>query len=101
MRHLRILKQGVWYEIRTCINNREPLFRRYKALAVFAAVFRETEMRFAFRIQGLRLEDDRLEFYIRPEDGEELRATVQPGGRKDRTYLGGPVLVADSGRGAA
>ncbi|MDR0722861.1 MAG: hypothetical protein LBF75_08770, partial [Treponema sp.] len=25
MRPLRILKQGVWYEIRTCINNQEPL----------------------------------------------------------------------------
>jgi hypothetical protein len=31
MRQLRILKQGAWYEIRTRINNREPLFRRCKA----------------------------------------------------------------------
>ncbi|MDR0690398.1 MAG: hypothetical protein LBG08_09090 [Spirochaetaceae bacterium] len=27
MRSLRILKQGGWYEIRTRVNNREPLFR--------------------------------------------------------------------------
>jgi REP element-mobilizing transposase RayT len=72
MRQLRILKQGAWYEIRTLINNREPLFRRYKALAVFAEVFRETELRFVFKIRGLRLEDDRLEFYIMPEDGLDL-----------------------------
>jgi REP element-mobilizing transposase RayT len=72
-----MLKQGAWYEIRTLVNNREPLFRRYKALAVFAAVFRETELRFAFRIRGLRLEDDRLEFYIRPEDGLELPAIMK------------------------
>jgi REP element-mobilizing transposase RayT len=72
-----MLKQGVWYEIRTLVNNREPLFRGYKALAVFAAVFRETELRFIFRIRGLRLEDDRLEFYIRPEDGEELPAIMK------------------------
>jgi hypothetical protein len=30
----------VWYEVRTRINNREPLFRRAKALAIFAGVFR-------------------------------------------------------------
>jgi REP element-mobilizing transposase RayT len=77
MRQLRILKQGAWYEIRTLINNREPLFRRYKALVIFAEVFRQTELRFAFGIRGLRLEDDRLEFYIRPEDGEELPAIMK------------------------
>jgi hypothetical protein len=53
------------------------LFRRYKALAVFAAVFRETGFRFIFRIRGLRLEDDRLEFYISPEDGLELPAIMK------------------------
>jgi REP element-mobilizing transposase RayT len=77
MRQLRILKQGVWYEIRTLVNNREPLFRRYRALAVFAEVFRQTELRFIFRIRGLRLEDDRLEFYIRPEDGLDLPAIMK------------------------
>ncbi|MDR2070060.1 MAG: transposase [Treponema sp.] len=72
MRPLRILKQGVWYEIHTRINNREPLFRRHKALAVFAGVFYELKKRFAFEIRGLHLEDDWLRFYIKPEDGEEL-----------------------------
>jgi hypothetical protein len=66
MRQLRVLGQGVWYEVRTCINNREPLFRRAKALAIFAAVFRETGLRFTLEIRALRLEDDRLAFYIRP-----------------------------------
>ncbi|MDR0628394.1 MAG: hypothetical protein LBG24_01870 [Treponema sp.] len=36
MRPLRVLKQGVWYAIHTRINNREPLFRHYTALALFA-----------------------------------------------------------------
>jgi hypothetical protein len=62
----RILAQGVWYEIRTRVNNRELLFRGYKAPAIFARVFRETELGFVFEIRGLRLEDDRLTFYIRP-----------------------------------
>ncbi|MDR2070538.1 MAG: transposase [Treponema sp.] len=72
MRPLRILKQGVWYEIHTRINNREPLFRRHKALAIFARVFYELKKWFAFEIRGLNLEDDWLRFYIKPEDGEEL-----------------------------
>ncbi|MDR2257724.1 MAG: transposase [Treponema sp.] len=72
MRHLRILKQAVWYEIRTRINNREPLFRNGKALALFTSVFRETERRFVLSVRGLRLTDDRLTFYVKPEDGLEL-----------------------------
>jgi REP element-mobilizing transposase RayT len=72
MRQLRILREGVWYEIRTRINNREPLFRRVKVLALFTSVFHETELRFVFEVRGLRLEDDWLTFYIRPEDGLEL-----------------------------
>jgi REP element-mobilizing transposase RayT len=72
MRKLRLLGRGVWYEIRTRINNREPLFRRANALAVFARVFRETGLRFAFTVRDLRLEDDCLKFYIKPEDGLEL-----------------------------
>jgi hypothetical protein len=62
----------VWYEVRTGINNREPLFRRHKAFALFAAVFRETGLRFVFEVRGLRLDGDLLSFYIKPEDGFEL-----------------------------
>jgi REP element-mobilizing transposase RayT len=67
----------VWYEIRTRINNREPLFRRYTALAIFAQVFRETTLRFVFEIRGLRLADDWLTFYIKPADGLELPAIMK------------------------
>jgi REP element-mobilizing transposase RayT len=77
MRKLRILRQGVWYEIRTRVNNREHLFRGYKAPAIFARVFHETELRFVFEIRRLRLEDDWLTFYIRPEDGLELPAIMK------------------------
>jgi REP element-mobilizing transposase RayT len=72
MRQRLLLGQDVWYEVRTRINNREPLFRRHRALAIFAKVFRQTMLRFVFRIRDLRLEDDWLTFYIRPEDGFEL-----------------------------
>jgi hypothetical protein len=72
MRHLRILKPNVWYEIHTDINNREPLFRLRQALALFRRVLNETGERFVFEMTGLRLSGDRLTFYIRPADGLSL-----------------------------
>jgi REP element-mobilizing transposase RayT len=77
MRKLRILQQGVWYEIRTQINNREPLFRQPEVREIFNRVFHETELRFVFEVRCLRLEDDELRFYIRPEDGLELPAIMK------------------------
>ncbi|MDR0601898.1 MAG: transposase [Treponema sp.] len=77
MRSLRKLKQGVWYEIRTRVNDREPLFRRDRARALFTGVFRETGLRFVFEIRVLRLEDDWLMFYMKPEDGLELPAIMK------------------------
>jgi REP element-mobilizing transposase RayT len=77
MRKLRLLQRGVWYKIRTRVNNREPLFRGDKAPAIFARVFRETELRFVFEIRGLRLEDDWLTFYIKPENGLQLPAIMK------------------------
>jgi REP element-mobilizing transposase RayT len=62
----------VWYEIRTVINNREPLFRHRDVLALFGEVFGETEKLFAFEVRGLRLEHDLLSFYIKPADGFQL-----------------------------
>jgi hypothetical protein len=67
-----MLKQDVWYEIRTAVNNREPLFRLRQALALFSRVLDEAGRRFVFEIQGLHLADDLLAFYIKPEDGLSL-----------------------------
>jgi hypothetical protein len=75
MRKLRVLKQGVWYEIRTQINNREPLFRECNVREIFHRVFGEAQLRFAFDVRCLCLEDDWLTFFIKPEDGLELPAS--------------------------
>jgi REP element-mobilizing transposase RayT len=72
MRKLRLLRQGVWYKIRTRVNNRELLFRRFDALVLFVGVFRQAKKRYKFEFRQLRLEDDRLTFYIKPEDGFQL-----------------------------
>ncbi|MDR1108451.1 MAG: hypothetical protein LBL19_05395, partial [Spirochaetaceae bacterium] len=76
MRHLRILKPDVWYEIHTVINNREPLFRLRQALALFRRVLDDTRKRFVFEMTGFRLEADRLTFYIKPADGLALPAIL-------------------------
>jgi REP element-mobilizing transposase RayT len=73
----RKIAQDVWYEIRSQINNREQLFRRSVALALFDRVFREARLRFVFTVRDLRLEDDWLSFYIKPEDGLELPAIMK------------------------
>jgi REP element-mobilizing transposase RayT len=77
MRQLRVLGRHVWYEVRSRINNREPLFRYRSALAIFARVFHETGLRFRFAVCRLRLEDDWLRFYIKPVDGLALPEIMQ------------------------
>jgi hypothetical protein len=77
MRKLRELQQGVWYEVRTRVNNHEPLFRRWKALAVFDWVFRETQKKYVFEVRHLRLAGDLLSFYIKPADGFQLPAIMK------------------------
>ncbi|MHB9293023.1 hypothetical protein Holit_02140 [Hollandina sp. SP2] len=67
----------MWYEIRTRINNREPLFHRYNARTLFIRVFQETERRFSFRVRRLRLEGDGVSFYINPKKAAELPAIMK------------------------
>jgi hypothetical protein len=66
-----------WYEVRTAINNREPLFQRRQAIAIFCRVFGEAHGRFDFDLRGFRLEEEWLSFYIRPTDGLQLPAIMQ------------------------
>ncbi|MDR0376562.1 MAG: transposase [Spirochaetaceae bacterium] len=77
MRKQRFLAQGAWYEVRTAINNREPLFRRRQAVAMFCRVFGEARKRFAFELRGFRLEEEWLSFYIKPADGLQLPTIMQ------------------------
>jgi hypothetical protein len=77
MRKQRFLAQDAWYEVRTAINNREPLFRRRQAAAIFYRMLGEARGRFAFDARGLRLEEEWLSFYIKPEDGLQLPAIMQ------------------------
>jgi hypothetical protein len=69
MRKKRCLTQDAWYEVRTAINNREPLFRRRQTIAIFYRVFDEAQKRFAFELRGFRLEEEWLSFYVKPANG--------------------------------
>jgi hypothetical protein len=77
MRKKRILTQDAWYEVRTAVNNREPLFRRRQTVAIFCQVFGEARERFDFELRGFRLEEEWLSFYIKPADGLQLPAIMQ------------------------
>jgi hypothetical protein len=59
------------------VNNRESLFRRQWAVAIFYRTLGEARGRFIFECCGLRLEEERLSFYIRPTDGLQLPAIMQ------------------------
>jgi hypothetical protein len=71
MRPKRILTRDAWYEVRTAVNNREPLLRRRQAIAIFCRVFGEANF------GGFALVEERLSFYIRPADGLQLPAIMQ------------------------
>ncbi|MDR0710693.1 MAG: hypothetical protein LBF77_11580, partial [Spirochaetaceae bacterium] len=76
MRKKRSLARNAWYEVRTAVNNREPLFRdQWRAGALLLQVLRETKKMFPFEMRGFSLEGARLSFYIKAEDGIRLPET--------------------------
>jgi REP element-mobilizing transposase RayT len=77
MRPLRELRQDVWYEIRTAVNNRGKLFRLRQNISLFTRVLGETAERFKFEIRALRMEGEWLAFYVKPDNGFQLPAIMQ------------------------
>jgi hypothetical protein len=73
MRKHRVLVQDAWYEVRTAVNNREPLFRQRQAIEVFCQVFGEARKRFAFELRGFALVEKWLSFYTSRRTGYSFR----------------------------
>jgi hypothetical protein len=46
-------------------------------MALFFRVFEETRLRFPFEVRGLRVEANRISFYIKPDDGLALPRIMQ------------------------
>jgi hypothetical protein len=77
MRKLRLLADGVWYEVRTSVNNREPLFWVARERARFEQVLNEAREIYVFELRGLRFDGAWVSFYIKPADGFELPVIMQ------------------------
>jgi hypothetical protein len=77
MRALRELASDVWYEVRTAVNNREPLFWSPLERARFEQVLCEAREIYEFRLSGLRFSGPWVMFYIRPADGFQLPDIMQ------------------------
>jgi REP element-mobilizing transposase RayT len=59
----------VWYWVSTDVNNREGVFRSPGAVQMLREVLRDTRKIYEFEIRGLRVEADRVSFYINAVDG--------------------------------
>jgi hypothetical protein len=77
MRKLRLLSDGVWYEVRMSANNREPLFWVARERARFERVLSEAREIYVFELRGLRFEGPQVSFCIKPADGFELPVIMQ------------------------
>jgi hypothetical protein len=77
MRKTRLLADGVWYEVRTSVNNREPLFWVARERARFERVLNEAREIYVFELRGLRFNGPWVSFYIKPADGFELPVIMQ------------------------
>jgi hypothetical protein len=69
MRANRVLVAKGWYWISTDINNREGVFRLPRAVRLLRTVLHNAQKVYEFEVRGLRVEDDRVSFYINAADG--------------------------------
>jgi hypothetical protein len=77
MRGLRELANGVWYGVRTSVNNGEPLFWSQPNQDLFKQVLYEVRQIYGFSLSGLRFSGSEVSFYIRPGDGFQLPDIMQ------------------------
>jgi hypothetical protein len=77
MRELRELAAGVWYEVQTSANDREPLFLSKRNADLFRQTVYEARGIYGFMLRGLRFDGPWVSFYIKPADGFELPVIMQ------------------------
>jgi hypothetical protein len=69
MRANRVLVAKGWYWVSTDVNNREGVFRLPWAVQMLREVLHDARKIYEFEVRGLRVEDDRVSFYINAVDG--------------------------------
>jgi REP element-mobilizing transposase RayT len=77
MRANRVLVADGWYWVSTDINNREGVFWSRKTVRLLRKVLREARGVYEFEIRGLRVEANRVSFYIKAANGFMLPAIMQ------------------------
>jgi REP element-mobilizing transposase RayT len=77
MRAHRVLVPKGWYWVSTDINNREGVFRLPREVRRLRTVLRDARKIYEFEVRGLRVEADRVSFYINAADGFQLPDIMQ------------------------
>jgi hypothetical protein len=77
MRKPRVLEAHAWYLVTTAVNRHEPVFLERNAVDLFNRVFGEAVALFPVEVRCLRIEADRVSFYIKPADGFQLPFIMQ------------------------
>jgi hypothetical protein len=69
MRANRVLVSKGWYWVSTDVNNREDVFRLPREVQILREVLHGVRGIYEFEIHGLRVDADRVSFYIKATDG--------------------------------
>jgi REP element-mobilizing transposase RayT len=77
MRANRVLVAKGWYWVSTDVNNREGVFRLPWAVQLLREVLHDARKVYEFEVRGLRIEADRVSFYINAADGFQLPDIMQ------------------------
>jgi REP element-mobilizing transposase RayT len=77
MRKPRVLEAHAWYLVTTAVNRHEPIFLERNAVSLFNRVLREAVGLFPVEVRRLRIEADRVWFYIKPVNGFQLPEIMQ------------------------
>jgi REP element-mobilizing transposase RayT len=77
MRANRVLVAKGWYWVSADVNNREAVFRLSREVRRLRTVLRDARKIYEFDVRGLRVDDDRVSFYINAADGFQLPDIMQ------------------------
>jgi REP element-mobilizing transposase RayT len=77
MRANRVFVAKGWYWVSTGVNNREAVFRSPWAMQLLREVLCEVRKIYEFEIRELRVEADRVSFFINAADGFQLPDIMQ------------------------
>jgi hypothetical protein len=69
MRANRVLVAKDWYWVSTDVNNREGVFRLPRAERMLRTELLVARLIYEFEVRGLRVEADRVSFYVNAVDG--------------------------------